>query len=58
MAKPIIGISGGCQTINDTYRVQAAGERNIEAVALASGGLPLVIWGCLRSSPSMRFWKR
>lgn len=45
MAKPIIGISGGCQTINDTYRVQAAGERNIEAVALASGGLPLVIPG-------------
>lgn len=45
MVRPIIGISGGYQLINDTYRVQAAGERNISAVAKASGGLPLIIPG-------------
>lgn len=45
MTKPIIGISGGMQLINETYAVQAAGERNIEAVAKAAGGIPFIIPG-------------
>lgn len=45
MARPIIGISSGMQLINDAYRVQAAGERNISAVANASDALPLLIPG-------------
>ncbi|MEX2518266.1 MAG: gamma-glutamyl-gamma-aminobutyrate hydrolase family protein [Paracoccaceae bacterium] len=45
MTRPIIGVSGGVHLINDTYRVQASGERNISAVAAAAGGLPLIIPG-------------
>lgn len=45
MTRPIIGISGGYILINDTYRVQAAGERNISAVAQAAGGMPLIVPG-------------
>lgn len=45
MARPVIGVSGGFQLVNDAYRVQASGERNISAVAKASGGLPFIIPG-------------
>lgn len=45
MRKPVIGIAGGAQMINDAYRVQATGERNIEAIAEASGAIPLIIPG-------------
>lgn len=45
MTRPVIGVSGGMQLINDAYRVQASGERNISAVAKAAGGLPLIIPG-------------
>lgn len=45
MVKPVIGIAGGLHVINDAYRAQTTGERNISAVAEASGALPLVIPG-------------
>ncbi|MEM7524701.1 MAG: gamma-glutamyl-gamma-aminobutyrate hydrolase family protein [Pseudomonadota bacterium] len=45
MARPVIGISSGVYLINDAYRVQASGERNISAVANAAGALPLLIPG-------------
>ncbi|QIE54363.1 gamma-glutamyl-gamma-aminobutyrate hydrolase family protein [Pikeienuella piscinae] len=45
MTRPIIGVSGGYHLINDAYRVQATGERNLSAVAHAAGGLPLIIPG-------------
>ncbi len=45
MTRPVIGIAGGAQLINDTYRVQATGERNISAIAEASGAIPLIIPG-------------
>lgn len=45
MARPIIGVSGGSQIVNNAYQVQASGERNIAAVAQAAGGLPLIIPG-------------
>lgn len=45
MTRPIIGVSGGSQVVNNAYHVQASGERNIAAVAQASEGLPLIIPG-------------
>ena len=45
MTRPVIGIAGGAHLINDTYRVQATGERNIEAVAEAADATPLIIPG-------------
>ena len=45
MTRPVIGIAGGAQMINDAYRVQATGERNIEAVAEAADAIPLIIPG-------------
>ncbi len=51
MTRPVIGVSGGFQLINDAYRVQASGERNISAVAKAAGGLPFIIPGMPCSVP-------
>ena len=45
MARPIIGVTANASLINDTYRVQATGERNVQAIVEASGGMPLVIPG-------------
>ncbi|MFV0474749.1 MAG: gamma-glutamyl-gamma-aminobutyrate hydrolase family protein [Pikeienuella sp.] len=45
MTRPVIGISGGTHLVNDAYRVQATGERNVSAIARAAGGLPLIIPG-------------
>lgn len=43
MARPVIGIIGNHQVIGDSYQVHAGGIMNSEAVAEASGGLPLVV---------------
>lgn len=45
MTRPVIGISGGAQLINDAYRVQATGERNISAIANAADCIPLLVPG-------------
>jgi putative glutamine amidotransferase len=43
MARPVIGVIGNFHLIADQYRVQAAGEINIRAVAEVCDALPLVI---------------
>lgn len=43
MSRPVIGIIGNTHLINNEYRVQAAGEMNIRAVAEVCQALPLVI---------------
>ncbi len=41
--RPVVGIVGNVNQINETYTVHATGLMNTEAVALVSGALPLVI---------------
>ncbi len=43
MARPVIGIVGNSYLLNDEYPVFAAGKMNVTAVALACGGLPLIV---------------
>lgn len=43
MPRPVIGIIGNAQTINDQYPVQAVGLSNIEAVATLTGAMPLLV---------------
>lgn len=46
MARPIIGISANTSLINDTYQVQATGQRNVDAITEATGCMAIVIPGC------------
>ena len=41
--RPVIGIIGNSYLINDEYPAHAAGTMNCEAVAEASGGVPLIV---------------
>lgn len=41
--RPVVGIIGNLNMLNETYAVHAGGTMNSEAVALASGCLPLII---------------
>lgn len=43
MARPVVGIVGNHNLINDEYPVQCVGESNIEAVSRVAGALPLLI---------------
>ncbi|GGL66869.1 gamma-glutamyl-gamma-aminobutyrate hydrolase family protein [Wenxinia marina] len=43
MARPVIGIIGNSQLINDQYATHAGGTMNSEAVAEVSKGLPLIV---------------
>ncbi|MEX0286838.1 MAG: gamma-glutamyl-gamma-aminobutyrate hydrolase family protein [Paracoccaceae bacterium] len=43
MTRPVVGILGNAHMINDTYKVQASGAMNMEAVAQVSDCLPLVV---------------
>jgi putative glutamine amidotransferase len=43
MSRPVIGIIGNQHLINDSYPTHAGGTMNSEAVAIVSGGLPLLI---------------
>lgn len=43
MARPVIGIISNFHVIGDDYRVQATGMINIEAVARAARGLPMMV---------------
>ncbi len=43
MARPVIGIIGNSYLINDEYPAYACGKMNCDAVAEATGGLPVII---------------
>jgi putative glutamine amidotransferase len=43
MARPVVGIIGNSQLINDQYAVHAGGQMNSQAVAEVSGCMPLII---------------
>lgn len=43
MPRPVIGIIGNSQVINDQYLAQAVGVSNIEAVATLTGAIPLIV---------------
>lgn len=45
MSRPVVGIIGNSYRIEDRFLVQAAGERNLAAVAEVAGALPLVFAG-------------
>lgn len=45
MTKPVVGIIGNSYKIEDRFAVQAAGERNMAAVADVTGALPLIFSG-------------
>jgi putative glutamine amidotransferase len=49
MGKPVVGVIGNSLTVENRFRVQAAGERNMSAVAEVAGALPLMFSG----SPSL-----
>ena len=42
-SRPVIGVIANSFMINDSFPVSAAGEMNMQAVAQAAGGLPLII---------------
>ncbi|MDX1785395.1 gamma-glutamyl-gamma-aminobutyrate hydrolase family protein [Roseovarius sp. ZX-A-9] len=43
MARPLVGIIGNCYVIEDRYPVHAGGRMNSEAIALASGCMPMIV---------------
>lgn len=45
MRKPIVGVIGNSQRIEQRFSVQAVGERNLRAIAEVSGALPLMFAG-------------
>ncbi len=45
MAKPVVGIIGNHMKVENRFSVQAAGERNMAAVAEVAGALPLIFSG-------------
>lgn len=42
MMKPVVGVIGNAQVINDRYNVQLVGQRNLRAVVEAADALPLM----------------
>lgn len=45
MTKPVVGVIGNSFTVENRFRVQMAGERNMAAVAEVAGALPLIFSG-------------
>jgi len=45
MKKPVVGVIGNAQMINDRFNVQIVGQRNLRAVAEVAGALPLMFPG-------------
>jgi putative glutamine amidotransferase len=45
MTRPVIGIIGNSLTVENRFKVQGAGERNMRAVAEVVGALPLIFAG-------------
>ena len=44
-AKPVVGIIGNAQVVNDRHNVQLVGQRNMRAIAEVAGALPLMFAG-------------
>ena len=44
-SKPVVGVIGNAQVINDRHNVQLVGQRNMRAVAEIAGALPLMFAG-------------
>lgn len=45
MSKPVVGVIGNAQVVNDRYNVQLVGQRNLRAIAEVAGALPLMFAG-------------
>jgi putative glutamine amidotransferase len=45
MTKPVVGVIGNAQVVNDRHNVQLVGQRNLRAVAEVAGALPLMFAG-------------
>ena len=45
MSKPVVGVIGNAQVINDRHNVQVVGRRNMLAIAEVAGALPLMFAG-------------
>jgi putative glutamine amidotransferase len=45
MTKPVVGVIGNAQVVNDRHNVQLVGQRNMLAVAEVAGALPLMFAG-------------
>ncbi len=44
-AKPVVGVIGNAQVVNDRHNVQLVGQRNMRAIAEVAGALPLMFAG-------------
>ena len=44
-AKPVVGVIGNAQVVNDRHNVQLVGQRNMRAIAEVTGALPLMFAG-------------
>ncbi len=44
--KPVVGVIGNSTQVEGRFAVQAAGERNLRAIAEVAGALPLIFGGC------------
>ena len=45
MTKPVVGVIGNAQVINDRHNVQLVGQRNLQAIAEVAEALPLMFAG-------------
>jgi putative glutamine amidotransferase len=45
MAKPVVGVIGNAQVVENRFNVQIVGQRNLHAVAEVAGALPLMFAG-------------
>ena len=46
MNRPVVGVIGNAHLMENRYRVQAVGERNLRAVAEVADALPVMFAGC------------
>jgi putative glutamine amidotransferase len=47
MRRPVVGVIGNSQQVENRYPTQMCGERNLRAVAEVAGALPLMFAGCV-----------
>ena len=52
MTKPVVGVIGNAQVVNDRFNVQVVGQRNLRAVAEVAGALPTSTRSWARSTGS------
>src|SRR5512132_856507 len=46
MRKPVVGVIGNAQKVENRFTTQVCGERNMRAIAEVAGALPLMFAGC------------